>query len=204
MSDNRIPFSGDEAPVSPPPPPVPSAPPIAPPPQSGIGPAPLYTPPGALAPGTAPAAPSLPGYGPPPQVGYAPPPQPRYGVAPSQPGWGTAPVQPGYGPPAAPVYPDVASRPTSPLAVTSLVCGLAGIVLFWAVIPLLASVAAVITGHMALGQIRRDPGIGGRGMAIAGLILGYIVVVVGVFVLVSTIISFLFLGAFSLPFIFAG
>ncbi|WP_227991638.1 DUF4190 domain-containing protein [Microbacterium sp. CBA3102] len=148
----------------------------------------------------APPAPSAP----PPQPGYAPPAQPGYGVAPSQPGWGAAPVQPGYSPPSAPGYPVVVSRPTSPLAVTSLVCGLAGIVLFWAVIPLLASVAAVITGHMALGQTKRNPGIGGRGMAIAGLILGYAVVGVGVFILVSTIISFLFLGAFSLPFIFAG
>ncbi|MCE0507682.1 DUF4190 domain-containing protein [Microbacterium aurugineum] len=215
MSDNRTPSSGDETPVSPPPPPAPpapSAPPIAPPPQSGPGPAPSYTHPAAPFPGTAPAASPVPGYGPPPQPGYAPPPQPGYapppqpgyGVAPSQPGWGAAPVQPGYGPPSAPVYPVVTSRPTSPLAVTSLVCGLAGIVLFWAVIPLLASVAAVITGHMALGQTKRNPGIGGRGMAIAGLILGYAVVGVGVFILVSTIISFLFLGAFSLPFIFAG
>jgi len=30
---------------------------------------------------------------------------------------------------------------------------------------MLASIAAVITGHMALGQIRRTPGLGGRGRA---------------------------------------
>jgi hypothetical protein len=124
-------------------------------------------------------------------------------MAPAQPGYAAAPVQPGYGAYTAPAYAAVPARPTSALAITSLICGLAGIVLFWAVVPLLASIAAVITGHMALGQTKRDPGIGGRGMAIAGLILGYVVVGVGAFVLVSTIISFLFLGAFSLPFVFS-
>lgn len=95
-----------------------------------------------------------------------------------------------------------APRPTSPLAITSLVCGLAGVVLFWAIIPVLASIAAVITGHMALGQTKRNPALGGRGLAIAGLILGYIVIGIAAFTLISTIISFLFVGAFSLPFLF--
>lgn len=111
---------------------------------------------------------------------------------------------PAYAPYGAPVYPAApAPRPTSGLAITSLICGIAGVVLVWAIIPVLASIAAVITGHMALGQTRRDPGIGGRGMAIAGLILGYAMIAIAAFTLIGIIISFLFVGAFSLPFIFS-
>ena len=95
------------------------------------------------------------------------------------------------------------ARPTSGLAVAALVCGIAGVVLFWALLPMLASIAAVITGHMALGQIRRTPGLGGRGMAIAGLVMGYLMIGVLVFTIVSTLIGLVVFGAFTLPFVFA-
>jgi hypothetical protein len=39
---------------------------------------------------------------------------------------------------------------------------------------LLASIPAIILGHMGLNQIKRNPGLQGGGMALAGLILGYI------------------------------
>ncbi|MFB8190734.1 DUF4190 domain-containing protein [Microbacterium sp. NPDC055988] len=215
MSDNRIPSPGGEPPLTPPPAPAaPAATPALPadpvrpapqPTQSHPGAAPTYAPPGYPASGApAPAAPQ-PAYAPPPtQSGYAAPSaQPGYGAAPAQPGYAPPPVQPGYGAYPSAAYPAAASRPTSPLAVASLICGIAGVVLIWAIIPVLASIAAVITGHMALGQIKRQPGIGGRGLAIAGLILGYAVVAVGAFTIVSTIISFLFVGVFSLPFLFS-
>ncbi|KKX96656.1 hypothetical protein AAY78_15120 [Microbacterium sp. Ag1] len=108
-----------------------------------------------------------------------------------------------YGAYGAPTYPVAPPRPTSGLAVTSLVCGIAGAILIWAILPILASIAAVITGHMALKQTKNDPSVGGRGMAIAGLILGYAMIAIGAFTLISIIISFLFVGAFSLPFIFS-
>ena len=38
----------------------------------------------------------------------------------------------------------------------------------------IGSILAVIFGHVALSQIRKDPSIQGRGMAIAGLVLGWI------------------------------
>jgi hypothetical protein len=41
--------------------------------------------------------------------------------------------------------------------------------LFW-----LGSLLAVIFGHISLSQIRKDSSISGRGMAIAGLTLGWI------------------------------
>ncbi|MDQ1602221.1 MAG: hypothetical protein QOE01_66 [Actinomycetota bacterium] len=79
--------------------------------------------------------------------------QQPYGQAP----YGQAPQ--GYGYPPQP-------QPTNGLAVASLVLGI--LWLFW-----LGSLLAVIFGHIALSQIRRR-GEGGRGMAIAGLVLGYI------------------------------
>jgi type II secretory pathway pseudopilin PulG len=67
-------------------------------------------------------------------------------------------------PPGAPLGPPE----TSGKAVVSLVCGL----LFF--IPL-AFVAAIVFGHLALSEIRKSAGrLRGDGMAIAGLVLGYL------------------------------
>ncbi|SDR87281.1 DUF4190 domain-containing protein [Microbacterium paraoxydans] len=147
----------------------------------------------------------------PPALPSAPGSSPAYPGFPQTPPAHAAPQQ--YSPPqqysapqqyAAPQpYGAAPARPTSGLAITSLVCGIAGVVLFWAIVPMLASITAVITGHMALGQIRRTPGLGGRGMAIAGLILGYVMIGVLVFTIVSTIIGLVVFGAFTLPFVFA-
>lgn len=59
----------------------------------------------------------------------------------------------------------------SVLSIVSLVSGLVG----WTLIPIVGAIAAVITGHLAKKEIR-DSGdtIGGDGMALAGLILGYV------------------------------
>ncbi len=54
---------------------------------------------------------------------------------------------------------------TNGLAITALVLGILGF-----------GVIAVIFGHIAMGQLKRNPQQEGRGLAIAGLILGYIVV----------------------------
>jgi hypothetical protein len=69
--------------------------------------------------------------------------------------------------PAAP-YPLYQPVRTSGLAIASMVLGIVWI--FW-----LGSILAVIFGHVALSQIKRSMGaLGGRGMAIAGLVLGYL------------------------------
>lgn len=65
---------------------------------------------------------------------------------------------------------------TSTLAVVSLVCGLLG----WSLLPLVGSIAAVVTGHMARAEIRRTPGLDGDGLAVAGLVLGYLAVALAV------------------------
>ena len=63
-----------------------------------------------------------------------------------------------------------ATRQTSTLAVVSLIFGILG----WILIPWIGSLVAIVTGHLARGEIRRSPAtLDGDGMAIAGLVLGY-------------------------------
>lgn len=62
-----------------------------------------------------------------------------------------------------------AAAPTSGLAVTSLVFG----ILNWFLLPLIGALVAVVTGHMARSDIRRS-GRQGDGLALGGLILGYV------------------------------
>ena len=60
-----------------------------------------------------------------------------------------------------------AGVPTSGKAIASLICGI-----FTLFFP--ASIAAIILGHLSLSAIRKSAGrLGGRGVAIAGLVLGY-------------------------------
>jgi len=62
------------------------------------------------------------------------------------------------------------ARPLSNLAVVSLCFGVAS----WVLLPLLAAIVAIFTGHMARSEIRRSQGeTDGDGLALAGLILGY-------------------------------
>jgi hypothetical protein len=68
---------------------------------------------------------------------------------------------------------------TSGLAVISLILG----VLSWIGIPLLGGIAAVITGHVARNDIRKAAGrVGGDGMALAGIVLGYANIALGVLI----------------------
>ncbi len=70
--------------------------------------------------------------------------------------------------------PDTEPAAISPMAVGSFVLGLLGTNLLFFV----GSIAAVVFGHVALRHIRDNEGtVSGRGMAIAGLILGYMVIV---------------------------
>lgn len=72
---------------------------------------------------------------------------------------------------------------TNGLAVVSLVFG----IISWFLCPVLGAIIAVITGHVARGQIRRT-GESGSGLAIAGLVLGYFHLVAAVLVLVVWLI----------------
>ena len=60
------------------------------------------------------------------------------------------------------------AQKTSPLAIISLIAGLAGLIFF-------GSLIAVICGHIARANIRDSDGaLGGEGLALAGLLLGYL------------------------------
>lgn len=94
-------------------------------------------------------------------------PPPQGGMPPYQPPY--QPPQPQYGYPPVPQF--VAAPPTSGAAVAGLVFG----ILSYVFLPLIGSIIAVICGHVALGQIKSSGGrVGGSGMAIAALVLGYL------------------------------
>lgn len=77
-------------------------------------------------------------------------------------------------------YPGIApAQPTSGLAIGAMVCGIAEVfTLGFAAIP------AVILGHLARAQIRRT-GERGDGMAIAGLVLGYLGIAGWLFIILA-------------------
>lgn len=85
----------------------------------------------------------------------------------------------------------VQTAPTNSLAVVSLVTG----ILSWFVCPFVGAVVAVVTGHVARGQVKRT-GEAGGGMATAGLVLGYAHLVV--YSLLLVIWVFLFAGWLAL------
>ena len=63
---------------------------------------------------------------------------------------------------------------TNNLAVISLVLGVLGLV---GILPFIGSIGAIITGHMARGQLRMNSNETGDGLALGGLITGYLGVV---------------------------
>jgi hypothetical protein len=63
------------------------------------------------------------------------------------------------------------SVPTSGLAIASLVLGIGGVT----ILPLLGSIIAIVLGYMARSDIRKRPGeVSGDGVALAGIVLGWI------------------------------
>jgi hypothetical protein len=90
---------------------------------------------------------------------------------------------------ALPSQPPAAPSQLSPAALISLILGILGWVslpIGWFIFPFLCvpfvlAVAAVVAGHVALPQVARSLGaLTGRGLAVAGLILGYGLLFVGV------------------------
>ena len=97
--------------------------------------------------------------------------------------------------------PIVASAPASisSLAIASLVSGILG----WTLMPVIGTIVAIITGHMARAEIRRSAGtMDGDGMAIAGLILGWTAIALSILALLAVILFFgglaVLLGALGL------
>ena len=106
---------------------------------------------------------------PPPPDAPPPPTPPEPWSQPAPPGWTGAPPS--------------AVRSTNSLSIVSLVFGCAQFV----VCPVIGAVVAVVTGHISRGQIKRTNE-QGAGMALAGLILGYIGIALTVLVLAGGLV----------------
>jgi hypothetical protein len=84
-------------------------------------------------------------------------------------------------------------KQTSSLAIISLVSGILG----WTLVPWLGSLVAIITGHMARAEIRRNPDtMEGDGIAVAGLVLGWLSIGLTVLAIFVVILFFGGLAAF--------
>lgn len=120
---------------------------------------------------------------------YAPPPQPAQTYDPN-----AQPQQPypGYAAPyGAPQYPNYlpGSGPTSGMAIASLVCSLLGI-----------GLVGVILGHIALSQIKASNGYTqGKGLAIAGLVIGYLQIAAFVLIILFIVIAVASAGTTTTP-----
>lgn len=93
-------------------------------------------------------------------------------------------------PPPAPV---AGGRRTSALSIISLISGILG----WTALPMVGSIVAIITGHLARSEIRNHPAaIEGDGLAVAGLVLGYAMVVIAILSIIAFLLFFGGLVAF--------
>jgi hypothetical protein len=162
-------------------------------PPGGMPPAPAYPPPAGFAPPGypqqhAPSYPQQPGYPPPPQAGY--PQQQGYGAgyppAGGHPGY---PQQMNYG-----GYAPGQEAPSQGLSITSMILGIIAIPTMCANgLGILLAILAVIFGHVGHAQYKRQTG-QANGMAIAGLVCGYISLGI---VLIILIWVLAFVGSFS-------
>jgi hypothetical protein len=99
--------------------------------------------------------------------------QPQYGQQSYGQQWGQQPAYGGY----------AAGPPASGLAIAALVCGILGVFTGG-----ITSIPAVICGHLAWGETKSGRA-SGHGMAIAGLVLGYLLIIGWVIFWVSIIVA---------------
>lgn len=89
------------------------------------------------------------------------------------------------------------NRTVSAMAITSLVAGILG----WTLMPWLGSLLAIVTGHLARAEIRREPdALDGDGFAVAGLVLGYTMLAS---TLLAIIVALAFFGGLAALFAWA-
>ena len=89
----------------------------------------------------------------------------------------------------------MAPRESSSIAIISLIAGILGLFM----IPVIGSIVAIITGGMAKRDIRASSGtIGGEGLATAGVVMGWIGLVLWGFSICIIILSVA--GVIGLPF----
>jgi hypothetical protein len=95
--------------------------------------------------------------------------------------------------PSAPPLPD---RFTEPLAILSLTLSALSFVCCY--FGFASAIAGIVLGHLARGKIRKNPDLNGDGLALAGLIIGYVAVTLQLLYLVFVILGFAGLSAQSL------
>lgn len=104
-------------------------------------------------------------------AGEQAPPMDEWAMVPAPP----TPPGPPPPPPRPAVYRSTAVQ-TSGMALASLVMGIAG----WTLFPMLGSILAIVFGYAARREIRQRPGqLTGDGLAVAGLVLGWLMVGLG-------------------------
>lgn len=124
-----------------------------------------------------------------PACGNPVPPEPMVQTYAPAPAASSAGPMPGYAPPTstagtAPAFNPAAPKSTNGLAIAAMVLGILWV--YW-----IGSILALVFGYVSKGQINASGGQqGGRGMAIAGIVLGW----VGIGVLILCIVAFI-LGA---------
>ena len=82
---------------------------------------------------------------------------------------------------------NTSTRQTSAFAIVSLISGVLG----WTLMPLLGCIVAVITGHLGRAEIRRQPELyQGDGLAVIGLVLGYVGIGMAVLAVATFVLFF--------------
>jgi hypothetical protein len=156
---------------------MPRVDPYTPPTEQYAPPTPYTPPTQQYSPPTGPYTPTTPytpadPYGAPPTGPYSAPPAQSYAMQPVSP-YTSPPPAPAYGAPyGQPTIMVTPVRPNSTVAVWALVLGIVGVLSGWCLFAV-PCVAAVILGHVGLAETRSGEK-AGRGMAIAGLVMGYV------------------------------
>jgi len=71
----------------------------------------------------------------------------------------------------------VPQRRNEPLAIVSLILSIAGVLGFCCGFFLFAAIGGIVCGHIALSRIKQDPTLEGHGLAMAGVVIGYVALV---------------------------
>jgi uncharacterized protein DUF4190 len=79
-----------------------------------------------------------------------------------------------------------AAQRTSGYAIASLILGIAGFFVF----PIVPSILAVVFGQKAREELRREPTLGGEGLATAGIVLGWVGIALVAIVLLFVLLLF--------------
>lgn len=90
------------------------------------------------------------------------------------------------------------SKRTSARAVASLVLGIASLLL----LGFIAGLPAVICGHVSLSNMKRDPLLSGRRMAITGLVTGYLGTACSVVAIAVLVVGLIGASQSAAPFIY--